>query len=413
MHAPESLLSLLVAGCPMGITVWVSGGAGPEDLVLFHANAQASEALGLDLEAQLGARLPEILPSAMVGAPGRRPCDPIWLAASEGIGAATEFPHPSADGGWRWLRSYYVPLGAGRAAVYYHMDANSSSSTVIDTTGIGVVIHNADTSIAEANQRARQLLGLRDFEGQIAADPVWVLLDEDLARLPEERYPVMRALAGIVVRQQLLAVQSPDGQLRWLEANAIPRTDPTGAVRDVLVTFLDVTEREVQRRQAEVLSAGLHSLSITDPLTQCLNRRGIMHEAERLRSWSVRHGQPLSLFVADLDGLKTINDTQGHAQGDLSLIKAAKCLDEGSRGEDVLGRLGGDEFVILFPGTELPDAAQVMARIQESAMEQGVSISAGGAQLAAPDSVADLIARADRALYRAKAAGGNTLVSAN
>ncbi len=130
--------------------------------------------------------------------------------------------------------------------------------TVLAALDAGVVIHGADTAILEANDRAHELLGLQDLDGRLAGDPSWVFLEPDGSPMPLERFPVMQVLTSHQpVWSQSLIVHRPVGADVWLEVNALPLINDDTGVAEVVVTFLDVTAREQQKRIAEEALAAL------------------------------------------------------------------------------------------------------------------------------------------------------------
>src|SRR5262249_15827990 len=105
----------------------------------------------------------------------------------------------------------------------------------------------------------------------------------------------------------------------------------------------ELTQEVERRKRAE---ATLHSMAITDSLTGLYNRRGFSTLAHQLLEQARRSGHPFLLFLADLDGLKQINDTHGHLEGDQALHIAAVLLKDTFRASDVVARIGGDEFAV-------------------------------------------------------------------
>ena len=158
-----------------------------------------------------------------------------------------------------------------------------------------------------------------------------------------------------------------------------------------------------------------------DGLTGSLNRRAFERVAESEWSRAVRHDLPLSVLVLDLDRFKALNDTHGHDAGDLWLKSFADLCRGLLRREDLLCRYGGEEFLALLPQTSGEAAMQVAERIRRSV--EGMRIAHNGTDIAVTvsigvatwnETVTDLktmIAAADRALYRAKAAGRNRVES--
>ena len=160
-----------------------------------------------------------------------------------------------------------------------------------------------------------------------------------------------------------------------------------------------------------MLQTELRSLALRDELTGLYNRRGFVSLSERQIRIADRSGCVMGLFFIDVDGLKRINDSLGHSEGDLALIRTAEVLRMTFRESDVVARLGGDEFgVLAVEGSSFSETA-IRARLREglktiSAQESRyrLSLSVGVVQFIprATSSVAELILHADRAMYQAK-----------
>jgi diguanylate cyclase (GGDEF)-like protein len=159
-----------------------------------------------------------------------------------------------------------------------------------------------------------------------------------------------------------------------------------------------------------------------DHLTGAWSRRAFFRLAERERERVGRSGGDLSLLVFDVDHFKTINDTHGHPVGDLVLADIVLRTATVIRGVDACARLGGEEFAVLLPQTGAEQALHAAERLRctlEQACVRGgahglvrYTVSVGIATLQREESIAALLARADAALYQAKAAGRNQVVDA-
>ncbi|MEA2874221.1 MAG: hypothetical protein QOH67_4197 [Hyphomicrobiales bacterium] len=157
--------------------------------------------------------------------------------------------------------------------------------------------------------------------------------------------------------------------------------------------------------------------ALVDPLTGLANRRAFLANADEFMSRNGKRGEPLTVMLADLDRFKAINDRFGHAVGDRVLQVFADMVRRTLRAKDLSGRMGGEEFAFLMPGTGAAEAARIAERIRAHFADAARSIdghavastvSVGVATTASSTvELADLMAAADRALYRAKAEGRN------
>ena len=175
---------------------------------------------------------------------------------------------------------------------------------------------------------------------------------------------------------------------------------------------------------SSTLLTKLDDLASLDPLTRLYNRRVFLRWCERVQARSRESNAAFSVLIADLDHFKAVNDKFGHAVGDAVLCTAVERMQDAVRGIDILGRWGGEEFVALLPGAS-PEAAMLVAqRVRrnversvvpvgkessgEPAEEIRVTLSVGVASFQGEGDTIDLMmARADHALYAAKASGRN------
>ncbi|MBI5495621.1 MAG: diguanylate cyclase [Deltaproteobacteria bacterium] len=217
---------------------------------------------------------------------------------------------------------------------------------------------------------------------------------------------------------------------RWLAAGAddclITPVEP-----DTLRTRLAVArchaearwrvESDLRRLRAE--RDAYRARARTDALTGLGNRSALEEALAEAASEYARHGVPFALSIVDVDHFKAFNDAHGHLEGDRALVEVARALRDATRRGDGCFRFGGEEFVVLHRHATTADAQQAAERILEhirglavahpSSPHRVLTVSAGVAVLhATDDGVARWLARADAALYEAKARGRNTLVTA-
>ena len=195
-----------------------------------------------------------------------------------------------------------------------------------------------------------------------------------------------------------------DGHEIWLGQNAqlLVEDDHVSGFQAVA---RDITERK--RMEAEILT-----LSITDQLTGLYNRRGFLSLAEQQLKLAKRNKTGMMLFFIDMDGLKWINDTLGHEEGDKALIETATLFKETFRTSDIIARMGGDEYVALAIETTETNSEIIAGRFQALIDKRNdqenrgykLSISVGYScyDPENPCSIDDLIERADKLMYEQK-----------
>jgi diguanylate cyclase (GGDEF)-like protein len=285
---------------------------------------------------------------------------------------------------------------------------------LIEGMSDGVMVLDAAGRIVDLNPAARRSL---DF---LAATPLGEAAAERFAALPE-----LAAHFAAAATLQLEISVPPVGRTLEFQITPLFRSGPQEPRRPrtrlgALVTWRDVSARK--QLEAELLLQ-----ATTDPLTGIANRREVLLQGARQLSRAVVAGECLALLLLDLDRFKDINDQHGHAVGDLALRAFVAVVHGQLRGGDILGRLGGDEFVILLPLTGVEAAQRVAERLLETFADPvllpaspgrastSLRLSASmGLACAVPPHALDfdaLLARADAALYAAKARGGG-LISA-
>ncbi len=193
---------------------------------------------------------------------------------------------------------------------------------------------------------------------------------------------------------------TPDNGL-WFEAQILPVSDG-----DVLALIRDITERKRLEQQ-------IHYLSFHDELTGLYNRA---YAQQQIQADGAELRLPLSIIVADLNGLKFINDSLGHACGDRALQAAAETIRQSCRRQDLAARWGGDEFVILLPDTSQDDVVKILRRIEKAAgatqigeLGLPLSMALGWATRISPDEDIEMvIGEAENRMYRDKLSRGSS-----
>ncbi len=218
-----------------------------------------------------------------------------------------------------------------------------------------------------------------------------------------------RSGAGVATREA--SVDAP----RAVEVSdffGVPEGELTPKVREALLGLMDEVDslrRELQAARGKI--SELEELADKDPLMPVANRRAFVREMSRMMSYTERYGVPSSLVFFDVNGLKQINDTMGHAAGDKALLSVATTLGENVRDTDVVGRIGGDEFgVILAQADEdvaREKAQQLVDAIRAKPVDidgiiMHVDVAHGVFPFGRGDDASTALAEADRRMYRRK-----------
>jgi diguanylate cyclase (GGDEF)-like protein len=179
------------------------------------------------------------------------------------------------------------------------------------------------------------------------------------------------------------------------------RSEPPALTPDMRSFF----QQGAQALRRRLETTTLRDLTVTDPLTRLVNRRGLMQDLEQLAA----HG---ALLLLDLDHFKRINDTRGHRYGDQVLQSFAALLREYAPEGSCVARWGGEEFAVVLPDNGRKTGAQLYSQLRSAWRQQGMSFSAGLAEHRSGAPAEETFEAADRALYAAKQGGRDQLVHA-
>jgi diguanylate cyclase len=219
---------------------------------------------------------------------------------------------------------------------------------------------------------------------------------------------------------ELGAQQSP-ADLRKLVGSLITATQTMEVRTRDLEAKLQHSSEEVGQLKSKL--DDVRKEALTDALTGICNRKAFDAELANAMARAKRTGEPLCLFMCDVDRFKKFNDTWGHQTGDQVLRLVANCLSENVKGRDTAARYGGEEFSVILPQTALADAVAVAnsirTRVQSKKLLKKstgdilgvITISIGVAQFTPNDTAESFVRRADACLYAAKNAGRNLVMA--
>jgi len=268
-------------------------------------------------------------------------------------------------------------------------------------------IHDVDRdgTVTYSNAAVESILGYTS--GEVVGRTLLDLAHHDDRELLAARFAEL-AREGAETAIPAVRLAHRLGGHRWLEGSVLPICAGSGAPTGARLALRDVTDR-VEMQQQLIDLAGL------DDLTGLLNRRGFLRSAEDQLKLARRRGTPLVLLFIDVDELKAVNDSHGHAAGDLLLVDTANLLTATFRESDVLARVGGDEFCVLLT-SDASDAWLAVRRLlvaidehHEHAAEARpfrLSLSIGSATFepAQARTIEQLMQQADHAMYANKRA---------
>jgi diguanylate cyclase (GGDEF)-like protein len=260
-------------------------------------------------------------------------------------------------------------------------------------------------------------------EGALQAVPEWgpdvVLLDVTLPDVDGievcrriKADPLTRPIPVIMVS----ARDRDDDVIRGLDAGAQDYVTKPFVEKILLARVRAAACAKADHDTIVTLNARLSELATADGLTGAKNRRYLQDALAQALSFSRRHRSPVSLAVLDVDRFKSHNDSFGHLAGDDVLRRLVAVVRGGLRAHDTIARYGGEEFIILMPATGADAAVAISERLRAAIAatpwnHRAVTASFGVATTASGDEAPDeLLARADRALYRAKRTGRDRVV---
>jgi diguanylate cyclase (GGDEF)-like protein/PAS domain S-box-containing protein len=295
----------------------------------------------------------------------------------------------------------------------------------LDAAPGAIVVVNEAGAITVVNRAAAAMFGYERDE--LLGRPVELLVPQPVRTRHRSERQAFQAGAGarpMGLKRDLAAVRR-DGTRFPVEIGLSPLETQYGSF--VLAAVMDLTERKraleelaIQARALTVANTRLADLAVTDGLTSLKNRQAFFEQLGAMIELTVRGARPLSVLILDVDYFKPYNDEFGHLAGDEVLRQVAEVLRDVKRRSDFVARLGGEEFGVILPETDAAGAVVLAERFRQ-AVERNrwprrqITVSVGATTVEFDQCVprppvpqpGQLLASADRALYRAKEHGRN------
>ena len=345
------------------------------------------------------------------------------------VGLHVERPGQTAEvlAAWNRVQTHYFQqaqgllgavIAAGEGSGRYGMDAAGFAAAYVPE--MNTMFELRDVLLAEADVRAAAARSRAETEFALVAGGATLGLAVLALAITTVQRRVVRPLVGTA------------GALRALARNELAAELPRSTADDEMAAVIEavralqqhIAQRQGLERERDTLIERLREQSNTDYLTGLPNRRAFFNAMERELASAQRHGYGLVVLLLDIDNFKRLNDSHGHAVGDLVLTEVAQTLRRAVRLGDLVARCGGEEFVIVLSHSDRERGLLFATRVRQ-AIESTTVTCTGGLSLAVTASigVADsescgldteaLLARADAAMYAAKQSGRNRVVAAS
>ena len=392
------------------------GDGGVIDFVYEGANDAACASNGVALEELLGMTVLELLP----GEPAI-----TLLAAYAGVvdtGQAAvldDFHYPmDADGGEIWFDMRVTRVGNGLSVTWRDVtDRHESMSALADSearyrilaeNASDIVAHLRGSTVVWVSPAVTRILGWGPEE-LIGLDSTEIVHPDEVQELIA-RMSVIKPMDQSRLRHRLRA---KNGAFHWFDVLGSPLIGSDG-VQDGRVAAFRLVDDEVAAQTA------LEQRASQDALTGLVNRQEMFERVGALFRRSSRTGREIAMVFCDVDDLKRVNDTFGHAAGDELLRMVATRMSSSVRGGDVVARIGGDEMLVVLDGVhDLEQAAELANKLRAVVAEPAligeqwhrVTMSVGVTLAVPGEDVDAVVARADEAMYTAKNDGRDRVVA--
>jgi diguanylate cyclase (GGDEF)-like protein/PAS domain S-box-containing protein len=334
----------------------------------------------------------------------------------EGIPYELELKTVTKDGdnGWMWVRGEATKNKAGEIIGLWGATQDISDrkqlelaiqkekallEATLTSMGDGVISCDTNGAILFINPIAASLTGWSQEETKgMPLEEIFLIINERTEEIIENitEDVIKSGVINDLANNTLLI--SKDGIRKPIEYSVAPIILEDGQIAGIVIVFSDFTDRREKMDQIQYL--GFH-----DHLTGLYNRRFFEEELVRLNT---ARNLPLTIVMADVNGLKLINDSFGYEYGDKLLIKVAEIMKNSCRADDILARLGGDEFIILLPKTNEVQAEEIINRLRTKISKEVVramhlSVSFGySIKFNKDESIKEVYSKAEDYLYKHK-----------
>lgn len=302
---------------------------------------------------------------------------------------------------------------------------NRRLASSLENTSEAIIMTDPDGSITWANAAFTRISGytVKDFLGRKPAD---------MLQGPETDPSTVAYMRQKLSRLEPFTTEvlnyHRDGHSYWLRISCQPDFDENEKLLGFSAIESDVSREKELRMDLQkkiedgrILQEKLRYFATHDELSGMSNRRYFIKQAESEMARCRRHGHAMCVILADLDHFKAVNDTHGHAAGDAVIQAFAELCDNTLRSHDLASRIGGEEFAILLPETDLEGGLVLAERLRQTLADttltinsKSVAVTASfGVTMALPEDkdVGVILARADKAMYKAKSQGRNRVFS--
>ncbi|RHW37674.1 diguanylate cyclase [Lysinibacillus yapensis] len=291
--------------------------------------------------------------------------------------------------------------------------------TIVNYSSDMITIHNSTGKYLYVSPAGKEILQYEDKE-IIGYDSYYFIHPDDLELVKQKHDTLLKE--GYAV--STYRIRRKNGEYIWFESS-IKLQGKTPEETHLIVISRNITERKMVEQKLQEANNVLLELSTKDGLTGIWNRRAFDERLELEWNRAIRNSSALSLIMLDIDYFKKFNDTYGHQAGDDCLREVANIIELTAKGSnDIAFRYGGEEFSVILPTTDLADAELVAESIRKaidslniphsgSVISKCVTISLGVNTMIPTESqsIDQLIAKADKALYQAKQDGRNCVRS--